>query len=347
MRKINIYILLALLVVAFTEVQAGNPDRQGEAGAYELLMNPWARSSGLHTLGTAHIRGVESLRLNVAGLSYIRNTELVFSRSTYMSGSQVYMNSAGLGQRVSKNGVIGVSVMALDFGDIPVTTVDQPEGTGGTFSPLFTNIGVSYAHLFDDKISVGTTLRVVSQSSSNITASGVAVDAGIQYANENVRLGISLRNIGTPLTFRGEATAVAVTSPNGKTIMTLQQRSQRFELPSVLNIGAAYDIDFDAMNKMSIVANFTSNSFSRDEVGAGVEYSFRGMLALRAAYRMELDTDNSPDIEGGLYSGLAAGASLEVPLNKDKPENKFGIDYSYRATNVYAGTHNIGIRIGL
>ena len=57
--------LLLLLNNAF----AGNPDRQGEAGAYELLMNPWARSAGLHTLTTANIMGVEALQLNVAGLA--------------------------------------------------------------------------------------------------------------------------------------------------------------------------------------------------------------------------------------------------------------------------------------
>ena len=45
-------ILLCILFVA--SVSAGNPDRQGEAGAYELLMNPWARSSGLN-LSLIHI----------------------------------------------------------------------------------------------------------------------------------------------------------------------------------------------------------------------------------------------------------------------------------------------------
>lgn len=347
MRK-SLYIVLALLmVVAYSDVKAGNPDRQGEAGAFELLLNPWSRSSGLHTLGTANIMGVESMRLNVAGLSFINNTEIVASRSNYLSGSDVYLNAVGLGQRIGKSGVLGLSLMAVDFGDIPITTTNQPEGTGGTFSPIFTNIGLSYAHLFENKISVGLTVRSISESSSSVKASGVALDAGIQYKNENVRLGISLRNIGTPLRFEGEGLSTPLVAPNGSTIMTVDQRAARYELPTVLNIGASYDMPIDEVNKITIVANFASNSFSRDEIGAGVEYSFKDMLMLRAAYKYELGLGASPEIEGSIYTGIAAGASLQVPLSKDedKKNNKFGIDYSYRTSNPYLGSHNLGVRL--
>lgn len=49
----NIFFILTLAFsfIAVDSVQAGNPDRQGEAGAYELLLNPWARSE----IGRAHV----------------------------------------------------------------------------------------------------------------------------------------------------------------------------------------------------------------------------------------------------------------------------------------------------
>ena len=50
---------------------AGNPDRSVQAGAYELLINPYAKSSGLHSLNTASAAGVEAMRFNVAWLGYI------------------------------------------------------------------------------------------------------------------------------------------------------------------------------------------------------------------------------------------------------------------------------------
>ena len=190
-------------------------------------------------------------------------------------------------------------------------------------------------------------VRAINQSASNVSATGVAVDAGIQYSNENVRLGISLRNIGTPLSYDGEGLSQVSTSPNGQTLMTVNQRSARFELPTVLNIGGAYDINVDEKNKITIVANFTSNSFSRDEIGAGAEYTFNKAFSVRSGYRYELGQGSSPEIEAPLYSGISAGASLNVAPNKKKPDNKIGVDYSFRSTNVYQGTHNIGIRISL
>ncbi len=53
MKKL-IYTILLLPAIVGTAL-AGNPDRQGEAGAYELLMNPWAKSAGLHTMTTANV----------------------------------------------------------------------------------------------------------------------------------------------------------------------------------------------------------------------------------------------------------------------------------------------------
>jgi hypothetical protein len=55
-----IYLLPCMLLLLAGTVFAGNPDRQGEAGANQLLINPWARSAGLHTMGTANVTGVGS-----------------------------------------------------------------------------------------------------------------------------------------------------------------------------------------------------------------------------------------------------------------------------------------------
>lgn len=342
------FLLVGFVLMSVQPAQAGNPDRQGEAGAYELLLNPWGRSTGLHSMTTAYIKGVEAIRLNVAGLANINQTEVSLGRSTYLQGTGIYLNAAGFGQRIGKSGVLGMSIMSVDFGDIPVTTTSQPEGTGGTFSPSFFNLGLSYAHLFENKVSVGATLRVVSEATANVSAQGVAIDAGIQYVTgelDNIRLGISLRNIGTPMRFSGEGLSFVGESPNGSAQITINQRAARYELPSVLNIGGSYDFIFDAMNKLTIAANFTSNSFSRDQIGGGLEYSFKDMFMVRGGYKYELGS-TAGAIDAPVYTGLAAGATLEVPLKKET-DRKFGIDYSYRTSNPWGGSHNLGIRVSL
>ena len=67
---------------------AGNPDRAGQAGASELLINPWARSSGWGGAGSGGIRGIEAMFGNVAGIAGIKKTEVGLDRkSTRLNSS--------------------------------------------------------------------------------------------------------------------------------------------------------------------------------------------------------------------------------------------------------------------
>ena len=348
-----LYIFLTFVMIGFTTTtKAGNPDRQGEAGAYELLMNPWARSAGLHTMTTAMISGVESIRLNPAGLSRLAGTEIIIGSSLYLKGSGIKMNSVGLGQSIGKNGTFGLTLMALDFGDIPVTTEAQPEGTGATFSPSFFNIGLSYSHLFENKVSVGVTVRVVSETISDARASGTTLDAGVQYVTgdqDNFKFGISLRNIGGRMAFEGDGLVNPGRFDNGAEDLqrSVDDRAEEFELQSMLNIGASLDFYAGSKHKITVVGNYTSNAFSQDQIGGGLEYSFNKLVMIRGGYRHDFGTVAEGGNAKPIYSGPAAGFTLNVPTNKKDNAPRIAIDYGYRATEVYDGTHNFSVRINL
>lgn len=91
------------------------------------------------------------------------------------------------------------------------------------------------------------------------------------------------------------------------------------------------------------MANFTSNAFSRDQLGAGLELSVRKMFALRVGYKHELDAN---DIEATLDNGLSGGFSLTLPFKKDS-DSRLALDYAYRQTRIFNGIHTLGIRIDL
>jgi hypothetical protein len=343
------FVLLLLSSLFASAVYAGNPDRQGEAGAYELLLNPWARSSGMHGLMTSNITGVEALRLNPAGLVRMTgNTQLIGAHTRYLAGSGLSITALGFAQKVGKNGSFGVEIMNFDFGDIPVTTTDLPEGNGLTFRPMFMNIGATYCHRFD-KITTAVTMRIINERINNVGATGVCFDAGVQYVTgpkDNIKFGVSLRNIGTKMQYNGDALSFRATEPNGNYPLTVDRRAAGFEMPSQLNIGGSYDFLFGGdKQRFTTTFNFTANSFTRDQYGVGLEYAFREQFMLRAAYRIEPGLYGQ-DVAPNLENGLAAGASFEVPFKKDS-KNSFGIDYSYRSTFAYAGTHTFGLRINL
>ena len=349
MNKYIYFIVAMFMILGTTELTfAGNPDRQGEAGAGELLFNPWARSAGLHSMTTSFVSGVEAMRINVAGIGRIEGRELVLGNTQLYQGSTLSLNSVGYAQKTGSNGAFAVTLATVDFGDINITTENQPEGTGGTYSPSFFNLGLGYAHTYDNKISVGFLVRVISESLSNINAFGAALDAGVQYVsgeNDNFKLGIALRNIGTPMRFGGEGLSRRVTSPqndNPDFALEFAVKAQTYELPSLLNIGLSYDLYVMEDSYLRGLVNFTSNAFSRDNIGAGVEFNYNNLVELRAGYRYELNSADS--VTKNIYTGVSAGASIYLPLSKSGA-TRLGLDYAYRTTDPFRGTHNFGVRL--
>ncbi len=340
--------LLVALTIPVNSAFAGNEDRAGEAGASELLIMPYARSSGWGMSNTSCIRGLESMYLNVAGTAFTQNTEVMFAHSEWLKGSGISINSFGLTQKVGETGVIGLGVMTMNFGDIDITTVDLPEGGIGTFSPSFMNIGLSYAKSFSNSIYGGIALKVISESISDNRAQGVAIDAGIQYLtgdNDNIHFGIALRNIGPTMKFTGDGLSFRGNMNNSDVLMTVEQRSVSFQLPALLNIGAAYDFILSPAHTITLAGSFTSNSFGKDIYSGGLEYNFNNYLMLRGGLNYEKGMFSSTE-RTSAYTGPTAGISIQVPLNKDKGST-FSLDYSYRTTNPFQGTHCIGARINL
>ncbi len=346
--KRSIILLAAVAVTAGSPLLAGNPDRAGSAGATQLLINPWARSSGWGLANTASVRGVEAMFGNIAGLSRVNRTEVLFSSTRWLEGSGTTINSVGIGQKVGASGVLGISATTMGFGDLEVTTVETPEGGRGTFRPTLANIGISYSKSFSNSIHGGILVRVISESIANIRTQGICFDAGIHYVTgpqDNVHFGIALKNVGPAMQFSGDGLAVQGLITTGSDNLTLQQRSEQFEIPSLLNIGGAYDWHLNEMNRLTIAATFISHSFTKDQGVVGLEWAFRRMFHLRGGFLFEQGITSDTD-RTTVFTGPSGGLSVDLPFGEEKKQ-AFAIDYSYRATNPFNGVHAVGLRVSL
>jgi hypothetical protein len=341
-------VVAALVGLAGAPCWAGNPERAGAAGATQLLINPWARSSGWGLANSASVRGAEAMFGNVAGLAHVPRTEVLFSNTQWLSGAGVQINSVGLGQKLGASGVLGLSATVMGFGDLEVTTYDNPEGGRGTFSPSLANIGLAYSKSFSNSIHGGILVRVISESIANVRTSGICFDAGIQYVTgplDNVHFGIALKNVGPAMQFAGDGLSVQGFLIQGSDQLTLEQRSDRFEIPSLLNIGFAYDWHLAEMHRLTLAGTFISNSFTKDQGVFGVEYAFRKMFHLRGGYMYEAGITDDAE-RTTVFTGPSAGLSVDFPFGKEK-QSALAIDYGYRSTNPFSGVHSLGLRITL
>jgi len=352
---------VALTMAVASTTMAGNSDRTGQAGASQLLINPWARSSGLGGANSASVRGLEAQFLNIAGMAFTQRTEVLFANTQWLVGTGVMLNTFGVSQKIGKEGsggVLGLGVMNMSFGSIDVTTVDIPEGGIGTFTPNYLNIGLSYAKQFSNSINAGITVRMINESISNLSATTVAFDAGVSYTTtlgkrdkeknkNNVAFAITLKNVGPPMKMSGDGLSTRVVLNSGHSL-TGEMRPAQYELPSLLNIGVSYFWrNANLMHEIGLHGAYTANAFSKDQFSFGLEYGFRKLFMIRGGYVLQAGGD--PDFAYSALTGPTAGASVEVPISKKGSEKKstLGIDYSFRATNPFNGVHSVGIRFAL
>ena len=131
---------------------------------------------------------------------------------------------------------------------------------------------------------------------------------------------------------------------------TVLQRAAKFSLPALVNIGASYDIKLDRneatyFHRLTPALNFTNHAFGVNQLTAGIEYGYKDMFQLRAGYAYQ-DGIFEYETRTSAYTGVSAGFTFEVPLSAESG-NTFGLDYSYRHTNPFEGTHSFGVRLNL
>jgi hypothetical protein len=202
-------------------------------------------------------------------------------------------------------GVIGVSAMILSLGSIPRTTVDNPEGVG-TFPATVTNITASYALSFSQYIHSGISFKLINETTSNATATGFAIDAGVQYVsgrNDQFRLGVVLKNIGMPMHYSGDGLSLRSHLSKNSFPSTISMPSEAFEMPALLGLGLSYDFLFgdkkggntaakdidrdDARHRITLAGSYVANAYSRDQFVLGMEYSLLEIFQVRAGYTLE------------------------------------------------------------
>ena len=174
-------------------------------------------------------------------------------------------------------------------------------GSGWCFAPIhpgvsFITAGLSYARALTDRIAVGTTIKLISESIDDMEATGVALDAGMTYVvgESGLRLGVSLKNIGNALQYSGTGLIRQVQlpgQPGNATNNAVAIESEGVELPTLLNFGAAYTRQVGAGATLTVLGNFRSNSFDQDQYSGGLELGFQEIVYLRGGIELTQDSD--------------------------------------------------------
>lgn len=335
---LTIWLILGLFVVT-SSLFAGDPARVGTAAGTQLLVPVGARDLAMGGSNIATSRGVDAIYWNPAGLSSMKNTATGILSTMELLGD-VRVNYLGLGFQVGKVGVLGVTVKSLDFGDIPETTVFDPDGASGrTFSPTFVTTGLTYARSLTDRIKVGLTGNLIYEGIPRASGTAFAFDIGLQYNDlgslPGFNLGVVVKNIGTELSYGGSAFTTEVPLEGQSETQFVNKIPSTDELPAKFELGLSYRRTVAEDNNLIFAGVFENYNLGNDQFKFGLEYMYRDLIALRGGYMLLNDVDSADQL-----NRFTLGVGLHYQFN----QVDFGFDYTYRdsqyfdANNMFAFT---------
>lgn len=344
--KHSFIIILALLSLSFVYAQEVEiPEDISKVGTHAAQFLKLEVGAKAASMGGAFVAGVDdmtALHWNPAGLAKI-NRQSVYG--TYMNlYAGIQHGYVAFGMPIGRSDYIGVHVTYLNSGQMEVTTLAFPEGSGEFFSVSDLAIGVSYARHLTDRLSVGMTAKLVNETIWRESASAFGFDIGSQFDTGilGIKLGMSITNFSTSFKFDGPDLNITVdTDPtyDGNPETDGRLFTDEWSLPLVFRLGILVDLVGPNSEILKNPQHRVSFAFDANDpidhflrFNTGLEYCFQELLALRAGYHFNYDE-----------TSFSAGVGLKMDINS-MPLN---IDYAIVNYGTLGFVNQVSIQIGI
>jgi hypothetical protein len=335
MKKLLLIIfgIFMLQSIGFSQVT-----KTGTTAAKFLSIGIGARANAMGGAFTSVVNDASALYWNPAGAADLTRYEAMFTYTSLYKDLNINLNYFALVIPAEELGSFGVSVTALDYGDMDVTTEYYPEGTGEKFSAASYAFGLTYARHITGDFTVGATVKYITESIFNSSANGVAFDVGTKFKTPffGVKFASIITNYGSKMQITGEDLLIRhdadpIRHGNNESV-DAYYKTDKFELPLRLQIGISKDIEFFDGQSLTIAVDATHPNDNSEYVNIGGELSFLdNLISFRGGYKGLFLKDNQ--------EGLTLGAGLDYALGIFS----VGFDYSYQQFKYLSYTHSFGV----
>ena len=351
MAKLRIHSLLAVLALAAIATAQG--PRNGTTGASYLLIpqgGQYLSGGGATAIGS----GVDGVYWNPAGLARAEgNVTAIFSRRSYIA--DISTNYIGAGLKLGALGSLALTIRTFDIGSIDKTDVFNPEGTGEQFTPTVFVLGTTFARAISDRTSFGITANFLNEGFAGVSASGVTIDAGIQYASfldiPGLSIGVTLKNFGTPMRYDGSALWYQANAKDSERQTEWYKSSAAaFDMPFNMDIGTNYRLNLGS-SSLDLGFTFENNNAAQNEYRFFGQYNLGSLASVRFASLTSVKVENDPtslDVDESQIENIFAGISYGASLNLASFTGvNLTIDYAFIATKFFADNQLFALRLGI
>ena len=293
--------ICTILVLAGSNVIAQGLTKVGTTAANFLQIEVGARALGMGGAYTGLAGDPSSLYWNTAGIGISKHGAAQYQYGKRYAG--ITQHFLGVTVPISSSDYLGLMIDYFDLGEMEVTTLEKPDGTGETFQASDFAIGLGYARQLTDKVYVGVLAKYIYESIWMEYAYGFAFDISTIYNLEEkgIRIGMNISNMGPDmgimggphLSFYKEKPEDYPGSPQPESRLATKD----FPLPLGFTIGVstvligkqATWLD-NPEHTVTLAASINDFYDSPLRTNWGVEYTWRDLLSLRAGLRVGYDT---------------------------------------------------------
>ncbi len=320
MKKIFNSILILSLVfnVVFAQTFKTNVSKRGTTAATFLSIGQSARAIGMGSAFVGVVNDVSSIYWNPAGLTKAEGGQIMVDHTSWIAGTEY--NFFAVSYNIGDYGTVGVSFIGSNIGDMKVTTIEEPWGTGEVFSATDMAISLAYAMQLTDRFSIGFNPKFVYQGIWKMSASAFAIDMGVQYVTpfDDAILAMSITNFGTEMRLLGQSNLVLydpdpyTTGNNNKIPAYLE--TKEWALPLTFRVGVAYNPIKSEYHRLTLAFDALHPSDDYESVNIGFEYGFQDFLFLRAGYKSLFldDSEESYALGFGVKKNLMGNVAIKV-----------------------------------
>jgi hypothetical protein len=317
-RLIILFIIINMMLPkVFAQGFISDVSKKGTTGAPFLTIGQSARAIGMGSAFVGVVNDVSSIYWNPAGLTKAKGINVLFDHTLWLA--DIKYNYFAASYNLGDYGTIGLSFTGSDIGEMNVTTIDKPEGTGETFSATQGAISLAYAIQLTENFSIGLSPKFIFESIWRMNSSAFAVDLGVQYITpfDGAVLAMSISNFGTSMQLSGNSNLVlhdldpSNSGNNGNIPAYLETNT--WSLPLTFRVGIAYNPIRTEMHKITLAVDAMHPSDNYESVNIGAEYAFNDFVFFRGGYKsLFLDTsEESFSVGFGIKQSLLGNVALK------------------------------------
>jgi long-subunit fatty acid transport protein len=303
--KKTVICFTAILIVLGGSGFAADYTKTGSVGAQFLKIGVGSRYQGLGEASVAVVDDAYSLYWNPAGMAYIDGSNITFTNVDWIT--DISLNYVGIATRIEDFGSIGFSATLLSMGDMDVTTVDDPDGTGETFSASSFALTAGYARFLTTRLSLGISIKYVYEKIYRETAGGFAFDFGtmLHTGYKSLRIGMNISNLGPEMKFSGPDLATDISIPGGSANGSIAVDA--YDMPLTFRLGLAFDLLESIDNRWTWSVEAKHPNDNNQQASLGTEYCYHQKYFLRGGYKLNYEEQ-----------GVTLGGGLRAPLSETK-----------------------------